>query len=563
MQKSEFETVIETIPDAVVIADRNGNIIYANHAAETILGLSRDEILKRSLNASHWRITTPEGKPISEDETIFNRVIRFKKPIFGIAYTLEHANGTRIVISINAVPLFNESGEVKSVVTSFTDITEQKKAAEEISESRRQVLDILESITDAFYALDNDWRLTYVNHRAEELFGVKREQLLFRNIWQVIRKENSPLIFEKYHQAKEQIAPVVFTEYSSRLKKWLEMHVYPYQNGLSVYIRDVTARKQAEKALRDSERHLEEAQRMAHVGSWDRDLEAGRIYMTDEAYRIFGLTSGKRYVDLAEWHKQWLNLLHPEDRERLRRAYEDALNGIRPYNEEYRIIRPNGEVRFINSRARVVRDKSGKPHSVFGVMQDITDPKQAEQERAASLYFFESMDRINRAILATNDLEQMMRDVLDVVLSVLNCDRAVLTYPCDPSVHSWTALMERTRPEYPGLLELGITVPMDQPVAEIYSILLSSDGPVSFGPGSKYPLPPQAEDELYSIKSFIGMAVYPKIGKPWQFGLHQCSYPRVWTPADKSLFQEIGRRLTDGLSSLLIYKELQKSVKKQ
>jgi PAS domain S-box-containing protein len=559
MQKSEFEIVIETIPDAVVIADRNGNIVYANHAAERILGLSRSEILKRTIDAPIWRATTPDGRAVSEDEMVFNRVIKFKKPVFGVVHSIEHTDGARIILSINAVPLFNEGGEVKSVVISFTDITEQYRAAGEVRESRRQVLDILESITDAFYALDNDWRLTYVNHRAEELFGIKRERLLFRNIWQVIRKEDSPLIFEKYHQAKERITPVVFVEYSSRLKKWLEMHVYPYQNGLSVYIRDVTDRKQAEKALQDSERHLEEAQRIAHVGSWDRDLEAGHIYLSDEAYRIFGLTFEKRYFNLEEWHKQWLKLLHPEDRERLRRAYEDALNGVRPYDEEYRIIRPNGEVRYIYSRARVMRDESGKPHSVFGVMQDITDRKRAEQERAASLYFFESMDRINRAILATNDLEQMMRDTLDVVLSVLNCDRAVLTYPCDPSAPSWTALMERIRPEYPGLLELGVTIPMDPYVADLYRVLLSSDGPVSFGPGSEHPLPPQASEGLYSIKSFIGMAIYPKIGKPWQFGLHQCSYPRVWSPEDKRLFQETGRRLADGLSSLLIYREMQKS----
>jgi PAS domain S-box-containing protein len=182
----------------------------------------------------------------------------------------------------------------------------------------------------------------------------------------------------------------------------------------------------------------------------------------------------------------------------------------------------------------------------------------AEEERTAHLRFLESMDRINRALQGTTNLEQMMSDVLDVVLSIFHCDRAFLLYPCDPVAESCTAPMERTAPGYPGVPALGLIMPMDPDDAETLGLLLASDDPVKFGPGTPNPLPKKMS-ERFSIKSLLSMALYPKVGRPWQFGMHQCSCPRVWTTDEERLFLEIGRRLEDGLTSFLTYRDLQES----
>ncbi|MBU0678880.1 MAG: PAS domain S-box protein, partial [Verrucomicrobia bacterium] len=181
--------------------------------------------------------------------------------------------------------------------------------------------------------------------------------------------------------------------------------------------------------------------------------------------------------------------------------------------------------------------------------------KRAETERQAHLRFLESMEQVNRAMQGANDLEQMMSDVLDVVLSVFNCDRVFLLYPCDPESPSWSSPMERSKPEYPGVLALGLELPMDAEVAETLCILLDSDGPVKFGPGSNYSLPTDVS-ERFALKSFMSMALRPKVGKPWQFGIHQCSYARIWTVEEERLFQEIGRRLSDTLTSMLTWRSL-------
>ncbi|MBI4999137.1 MAG: EAL domain-containing protein, partial [Rhodocyclales bacterium] len=200
----------------------------------------------------------------------------------------------------------------------------------------------------------------------------------------------------------------------------------------------------------------------------------------------------------------------------------------------------------------------GKVATVLVVSHEITERKRAEDQRKAHLHFLESMDRVNRAIQGANDLEQMMSEVLEVVLDIFACDRVFLLHPCDPGDTHWTVPMERTRPEYPGVLALGQAIPMDQDVAATLQALLDSPGPLLFGPGTDHPVPKSAS-ERFGIKSIISMVLHPKTGKPWQLGLHQCSRVREWNPEEVRLFEEIGRRLSDGLNSLLITRNLRES----
>jgi PAS domain S-box-containing protein len=136
-----------------------------------------------------------------------------------------------------------------------------------------------------------------------------------------------------------------------------------------------TTRKRAEENLAESKIRLEEAQRLAHVGWWERDVVTGRVTVSDEVCRILG----ERPV------AQWLYLIHPEDRPR---AAEAAAAALRPggprYDVEYRVMRPDGTLRVVHSQGDVTRDDSGRPLRKFGVLQDITDLRQTEQELRAS-----------------------------------------------------------------------------------------------------------------------------------------------------------------------------------
>src|SRR5882672_1763922 len=212
--------------------------------------------------------------------------------------------------------------------------------------------------------------------------------------------------------------------------------------------------------------------------------------------------------------------------------------------------------------SREARNPTPQQQSIIEQITDLAsiaiERKRAEEERQAHVWFLESLDQVSRAIQGTNDLEQMMSDVLDAVLSIFNCDRSWLVYPCDPEALSHGVKMQRTRPEFPGLFSVGVDVPMDPETTDLLRTVRASSGPVRFGPGSHHPLPAEMAKRL-GIQSRIVVALYPKGDQPYMFGLSQCSYPRAWTPQEERLFQEIGRRLEDALTSLLLFRTLGES----
>ena len=213
---------------------------------------------------------------------------------------------------------------------------------------------------------------------------------------------------------------------------------------------------------------------------------------------------------------------------------------------------------FSDDEMRLLEELAGDLAFGIVVLRARLEQNLHEQQRQATLHFFASMDRINLALGESGELDQMMVDVLDAVLSIFGCDRAFLLYPCDPEAPAWQVPMERTRPEYPGASTTGVELPMDPEIATVCRAVLAARGPVGFGTGAEYPVA-RAAREQFGVQSMVCMATYPSTGKPYMFGLHQCSRAREWTSAEQKLFQEIGRRLADGLSGLLVYRDLQRS----
>ena len=194
---------------------------------------------------------------------------------------------------------------------------------------------------------------------------------------------------------------------------------------------------------------------------------------------------------------------------------------------------------------------------------------RAEEDRQAHLRFLENMDEVHRAIQGTNDVEQMMSDVLELVLSIFDCDRSWVVYPSDPESVSqqlkatvgaeWSWGMLRTRPGVPAVRPWAAwTLPVDPEMTAAVQAVRRANRPVQFGAGTAHPMSAEML-ERWGIQSRIVMALYPKGDQPYTFGLTQCSYARIWTPREERLFQEIGRRLEDALTTLLTFRTLRES----
>lgn len=419
----------------------------------------------------------------------------------------------------------------------------------------------LNSVREAAFLIDETARFHYVNEEACRVLGYTNEELLglcvpdvdpdftmdrWPSHWEKL-KRNRSMIFEGHHRRKD---GVVFpVEISAN---YIEYAGQAYNLAL---VRDTSERKGAEAALRESEWRYREIFDSVLDGMYVLDvLDDGRFRTVDVNPALERLTGVPRTFSLGKTQEE---TVPPEVAAVVNAKYRHCVEAGRPIDEEAVLDLPVGR-RVFHSTLIPVRGADGTTHSIIGISRDITDRKEAEQEREAHTRFFESMDRINRAIQGASDLDSMMSGVLDTVLSIFNCDRAWLFFPCDPNAPTFRVPMEVTRPEYPGAGILNVDLPMPPDMAPNLQEALESSGPVTYVVGTERPIN-RVTAEQFGVKSQMLVALHPKFGQPWAFGLHQCSYPRVWTPDDERLLAETGRRLADALSSLLSQIDLRES----
>jgi len=184
---------------------------------------------------------------------------------------------------------------------------------------------------------------------------------------------------------------------------------------------DITERKRVEEeretlsnALQQSNARLEDAQRVAHIGHYEWKLLENRVTWSDELYRIYGLPPRKDPIDMATVFE----MVHPEDRENVARKADEAIRSGTPLNMEHRIVRPDGEVRYVQTLGTAKRDASGRIYEMFGTGQDITERKHAEQALQRSQFYLSEGERLaHMGSWATSDLGIHWSDDLDIYWS--------------------------------------------------------------------------------------------------------------------------------------------------
>ncbi len=336
-------------------------------------------------------------------------------------------------------------------------------------------------------------------------------------------------------------------------------YILEYDKALLGFIADLAEhallKRKAYEAIQESERKFHAVFEQAYQFLGLLSLDGTLLKANRTALRICGVEEAD-VVGRLFWETVWWTH-SPELQEKVREAVQKAAKGELVRFESSHLT-AEGKLRYVDFSLKPVKDEAGKVIMLMPEGQDITERKKAEQERLTHLRFFQCMDQVNRAIQGANELEQMMGDVLNILLSIFDCDRAWLFYPCDPDAPTFRVPMEITKPEYPGAKILNVDIPMSQDMAQNLREALASDEPLIFIAGTKKPIN-KVTAEQFGVQSQMFGALYPRLGKPWAFGMHQCSYPRIWNKEEKRLFQEIGRRLSDAFTSLIIRSNLKES----
>ncbi|WP_306052404.1 PAS domain S-box protein [Natronococcus wangiae] len=270
------DRLLSTSPIGILVLDANGDVARVNERARELLGCSGRE-LERYVGGNE-PIYDEDGDRIAVGDNPFTRTLETGEPVYDRVLQVERSDGDRRWLSIDAASVRTDDGEIDRVVVTAKDVTELKRRERRLErrtdELSAELGEILGRVSDAVYALDEEWRFTYVNDRAAELLGRPADELLGEAVWDVFPAADSKL-FERYREAMEAEEPVSFERYSEPLGIWAEVTAYPSETGLSVYFRDVTEQKERERRLAESEeryRTIAEHFPNGGVGMYDREL---------------------------------------------------------------------------------------------------------------------------------------------------------------------------------------------------------------------------------------------------------------------------------------------------
>ncbi|MEW6585997.1 MAG: PAS domain S-box protein, partial [Nitrospirota bacterium] len=350
LERNRLQSILNTMPDGIIIIDRNFDIRYVNPSLE------RDFGPVEGRKCHEYFHNLPRSCSWCRNEEVFEGKSVFEEWQYG---------RTGRTYELLASPFINDDGSI-SKMQIFHDITERKRAEEELIVSREKLVDTLESIRDGFFSLDREWRFAYVNSEAVRLFRRKREELLGRSIWEISPEAVATIIYEEYHRAMAEQEPVTFETLSLLPDTWVEVVAYPSKDGLSVYFHDISERKRAAEALLASEEKYRSLIEQASDAIVLFDRELNIVDANPMACRI----SGYSRDELIKLNA--MDLLPPEDLATNALQLDRVLAGETVVNER-RMVRKDGSRVEIEVSGKMLED--GR---IQVIGRDITDRKTAE-----------------------------------------------------------------------------------------------------------------------------------------------------------------------------------------
>ncbi|WP_158055401.1 PAS domain-containing protein [Halorussus halophilus] len=247
------EEILNTAPVALSVRTADGTVLKANQRAQEVLGLSEAEIIEDPDDIDEWSAYDADDEPLDDHETPTARALATHEPVYDEEVAIEKPGEERRWFSVNAAPVFDDDGTLERVVSASEEITDLKEHERQLERRKRELetelSEVLGRISDAFYALDEEWRFTHVNERAEEIFGRSEDEMLGEAFWEVYPESTDAVIWEQFHEAMESQEPRSFEFFAESLDAWLQFSVYPSETGLSVYFRDDSERVEREQKL--------------------------------------------------------------------------------------------------------------------------------------------------------------------------------------------------------------------------------------------------------------------------------------------------------------------------
>ena len=373
--------------DAVIVVDTDQRIVFVNEGAERIFDYAAAELLGRPLE-----VLIPER---------FREIHRRHVAAFAISAVAARRMGERLEIAglrrggeefpaeASILKLSTDDRLLLGVL--LRDVGERRRAERQLLRSEEEFRLLVEAVRDyAIFMLDATGHVASWNAGGEVIKGYRPDEIIGKHFSIFYPRESVERGWPET-ELRRAAANGRFEDEGWRIRKdgsrfWANVIITALRGpdgellGYAKITRDLTERREAEEQVRRREQQLAEAQRIAHIGSWEWDAATNVVTWSDEMYRVYGLDPGSMPITLDVF----LDHVHPDDRAEVQATVERCYRERTSFGFEHRIVRPDGAVRVLYARGRAIVDSSGRAVRMVGTGQDITRQREAE-ERARQL----------------------------------------------------------------------------------------------------------------------------------------------------------------------------------
>jgi PAS domain S-box-containing protein len=271
---------------------------------------------------------------------------------------------------------------------------------------------VMAGIAEGFLILDRDWNVVYSNDAAAASVGKSGPDMIGGNYWELVPRVVGTPIEQQLRRCASEGVPVQFESRCPHSGRWVQFRAYPSPGEISIFLQDMSEAKEREDKLRASLERLSTAHRAAQMGTFEWDARTNEIVWSEDTFRIHGVTR-EQFDGRFE---TWLKSIHPEDLTSVLGKIQKALHEKNEYAAEYRVVWPNGEIRWCGGHGQVTLDDGGDVSGIVAVCSDITHRRleeealrRSEKLAAAGRLAATIAHEINNPLEAVTNLVYLMR----------------------------------------------------------------------------------------------------------------------------------------------------------